>query len=216
MPIIEHDTFYSEFEAFNKDTLIIAISGSGMVDINKARDQPLSWQAWKFRDWKYSFLTLTSKEEVFWSQSCIDEVLSLYKAEISKFKKVIMLGFSMGGWAVLEHASLFRASKVLALSPRTPQTSRVYNEAHDGVAKPIDWPLNTAVTIISDMHHPLEQKDLAILSAFGPFDHLHTPQYGHNTLRLLDPKTTGTILMRNWMKGKLTPDRFAKIIKRYI
>lgn len=185
MTLAEHATFYSEFERHDPATLIVGISGSGIIAINQARPEPISWMASFLRGTGYSFLTLTTREVHFWPAACIDDALAHHGLRPGQFDRVAIYGYSMGGWAAVAHATRLGARHVLAVSPRTPQNSTRYDRHRFGPVAPIDWPLGARISVLSDLDHPVERDEAEILHGLGPFLHLNSPGSGHDGSSLI-------------------------------
>lgn len=211
MALIEHESFFSHYEAHNGDMLIVGLSGSGISRANRDRPTPISWQAGLFRSQKLSFLTLSTKARHFWPSACIDEVRSRYAKEIAEYSRVLLVGVSMGGWGALTYAHRFGARQVLAVSPRNPNTAKHAPDQRFGPVAPLIWPTNAAVTILSDKHDHVEKAELEGLRATGPLRHVHTQGTGHSNVHLLNMSTTGPALLWHWINDELDQNAFDKL-----
>ncbi len=203
MTIQELKGCYSELEMRGRKILFVGTSGAGIIDVNAGRAAPISWLAGLFRASELSFLTLTAKEISFWPDSCMDEVFSQFGNQITRFRNVVMFGFSMRGWGILYHAERFRAAQVLALSPRTPETSQLYDIRRFGPIIPRSWPDATKVLAMSDFADSTDRRDMEILNPIGSMTWLDVHGAGHDTLALFRPDRMGKMLLRRWRKGLL-------------
>jgi hypothetical protein len=212
VPITEHIDYYSEFRICDENTLIVGMSGSGIIPINAARKVPISWQSGLFTKMGCSFLTLTAKCFHFWPERIVDDLQLQFGDEISRFEKVFMVGYSMGGWGVIAHSDRFNAKRILSLSPRAPTERSSYDKARFGDVAPLIWPLRGDVTVISDLQDTGEAQEFELLREYGVVAHLNVPGIGHNAVNLLGNHNTGIAILRGWMDGNLDAPGFAEII----
>lgn len=204
----EHDLFYSEFVDKGPELLLIGLSGSGIIKENAKRKQPRMWNSKLMRSSGVSFLTLTARAVRFWPARCFEEALRQHNVDLARYSEVLIVGYSVGAWAAIARAHLVGASRVLAIAPRTPETSIEYNENRFGPVEPIVWPTSADVTIISDASDPVESKELEILGEKGPFLHLNAPTAQHNCTRLFNEARVFGFLLRLWRAGKLDAETY--------
>ena len=89
----------------------------------------------------------------------IDETMAYLKAEIAKYKNVIFIGVSSGGYAAILFGSLLKVTSVVAFVPQTVRVKENIDEKYRDLGQYINDSTkyyiygDTNITRLNDFHH---------------------------------------------------------------
>lgn len=158
------------------DSELLVISFSPLVDEKHSPDQASGFGRSFFQSRKISCIYVIPTWNHWYQYEYIEDAINLISLFCKNFKKVVVYGVSMGGYAALKYANYLYCSDVISISPQAVVTGEVSNFdkrfsnfwekiefRSDAWLSERNQPMNT--TVIYDKHHNLDNRHAEIISS---------------------------------------------------
>jgi len=158
------------------DSELLVISFSPLVDEKHSPNQDSGFGRNFFQSRKISCIYVIPTWNHWYQYEYVKDAIDLIRLFCKKFKKVVVYGVSMGGYAALKYSNYLECSDVISISPQAAVTgekaefdkrfSQFWEKIEfksDAWLSEANQPMNT--TVIYDRHHDLDNRHAEIVSS---------------------------------------------------
>lgn len=157
------------------DSELLVISFSPLVDEKHSPNQESGFGRNFFQSRKISCIYVIPTWNHWYQYEYVKDAIELIRLVSRKFKKVVVYGVSMGGYAALKYGNYLECSDIISISPQAVITgeqadfdkrfSQFWEKIEfksDAWLSEANQPMNT--TVIYDRHHDLDNRHAEIVS----------------------------------------------------
>lgn len=187
--IYDDDDIQALWHAASSDYLLVTF------DHREARPDGRRFFADHVAKWKgISTLGLVAKSANFYPARSVRRVAEVFASERARFKQVVLLGLSMGGYGVIKFSNLFGADTLVAINPSWADESK--DEMRDAVAPPKGSgrgrgkrvPAAPHLFVLTDNLDRVERGNMDKVRGLGvPLSILPFPGAGHAVMYVMSP-----------------------------
>ena len=213
--IISNDFFDSE---------LLVVSFSPLVDEKQVSTKESGFGRSFFQSRKISCVYVIPTWNHWYQYEYVSDALEVIRLLSRKFKKVVVYGVSMGGYAALKYANYLNSSAVISISPQAAITGdrsefdKRFSKFWDKIEYKSDaWlfesnqPINT--TVFYDKYHSLDNEHAEIISRhIKHAKMIGLPFSGHEVFAVLNESGILSDFIYSLMNGSAD---FAKLLRLY-
>lgn len=157
------------------DNELLVISFSPLVDEKQSVSAEHGFGKTFFQSKKISCIYVIPTWNHWYQYEYVKDAINIVKTVVPNFKKVIIYGVSMGGYAALKYADYLQAANVISISPQAviapplADFDHRFSQFWEKIEYKSDsWLLEKAspikTTVFFDRHHDLDNKHAQIIS----------------------------------------------------
>lgn len=156
-------SFLKQTSIEDTDTLIVSFAGYNKMYAGIVRFEFANFLNTHFANTDRHFYMDTKlnlyHQGIAGISNTIDETVAYLKTEIAKYKKVVFIGVSSGGYAAILFGSLLNVTSVLAFIPQTVRIKKDIDEKYRDLREHINGSTkyyiygDTSITNEKDFHH---------------------------------------------------------------